>query len=123
MDLSDWDSDLLKALQEMIPRIEGKPCVNIDTMDRKAYTCRRIGELAIEEDAVYGMCEWVDPAEARPDELTDGLAISQDGLQVGPDWWLDTYFNWYLVFTPELVARSLAGDHSWVDEFLAKVEQ
>jgi hypothetical protein len=120
MDFSDWDPELLAKLRVMIPLIEGKPCVNVDTLDRKAYACRRIGELEIEEDAIYGMCEWLDPDDARPDELTPGLAISNDCLEVGPDWWLDTYFNWYLVFDPELAARSLAGDHSWVDEFLAK---
>jgi hypothetical protein len=33
------------------------------------------------------------------------------------------YFGWYFVFDPALVARSLAGDHSWVESFLASAGQ
>src|SRR5262249_47592044 len=36
-------------------------------------------------------------------------------------WWQDMYFGWYFVFDPVLVARSLAGDHSWVGAFLDSV--
>ena len=28
------------------------------------------------------------------------------------------YFGWYFVSYPVLVARSQAGDHSWVESFL-----
>jgi hypothetical protein len=65
--------------------------VNIDTQDRSVYVCRRIGDLVIDEDSMEGMCDWVDSEDARPGELTDGLAISNDCLAVGPRWWLDTY--------------------------------
>ncbi|HVK14005.1 MAG TPA: hypothetical protein VM597_35005, partial [Gemmataceae bacterium] len=45
-----------------------------------------------------------------------------DCLQVGPGWWYDAYFGWYMVYDPARVARSLAGDHSWVPAFLAGFE-
>jgi hypothetical protein len=107
----------------MIRRIKGKPCVCIDSNDRSVYVSRRIDDLVITEDSVEGMCDWVEPYDARPGELTDGLAISNDCLQVGPGWWLDTYFNWYFVFDARLVRRSLTGDHSWVSPFLDKRER
>lgn len=118
MDLDGWPPDLLAAVEAMIPQIEGKPCVNVDADKKTVHACRRIGGLVIVEGVVQGMCEWVEPAEARPEELTDGLAIGWDCLEVGPGWWLDTYFNWYFVFDHSLVARSLEGDHSWVPTFL-----
>ena len=63
----------------------------------------------------------MDPPEARPEELTGGMAIScGDCLELGPGWWFDDYFSWYMAYDPALVARSLSGDHSWVPKFLAK---
>src|SRR5262249_45077324 len=96
----------------------GKPCVNIGDYDGGVYVCRRISGLHTDEDSFNGQCEWVDPEDARPGELTDGMAISCDCVELGPGWWLDTYFGWYFVYDPELVARSLAGDHSWAQPFL-----
>ena len=60
----------------------------------------------------------MDPEDARPGELTDGMAISCDCVRLGPGWFQDTYFGWYFVYDPGLVARSMAGDHSWVKGFL-----
>ena len=62
-----------------------------------------------------------EPADARPDELSDGMAISCDCVRLGPGWWQDMYFGWYFVYEPGFVARSLAGDHSWVKTFLESV--
>ena len=87
------------------------------------YVCRRITGLATDEDSLNGTCEWVEPADARPDELTDGMAISCDCVRLGPGWWQDMYFGWYFVFAPSLVARSRAGDHSWVGSFLDSVRR
>jgi hypothetical protein len=123
MGFGSWDEDLLASVRAMLPLIEGKACVNIDTHDRSVYVCRRIGDLVVDEDSVEGTCDWVDPEHARPGELTDGLAISCECLQIGPGWWLDTYFHWYFVFDPDLINRSLAGDHSWVGPFLDRVER
>ena len=39
-------------------------------------------------------------------------------MRLGPGWWYDAYFDWYYVYEPALVARSLSGDHSWVAAFL-----
>jgi hypothetical protein len=117
------EAKLKAALMEMIPLAEGNPAVLVDGTDRAVYLCRRLSglRLAADENCFYGECDWVDPADARPDELTDGMAISfPDCLQVGPGWWYDAYFNWYFVFDPALVARSLSGDHSWVPGFLAR---
>ena len=113
-----WDGGLRKAVQAMIPEVEGKPCVNIGDSEGGVYVCRRISDLHTVEDCFNGECEWVDPEDARPGELTDGMAISCDCVRLGPGWWLDMYFDWYFVYDSKLVARSLAGDHSWVQEFL-----
>lgn len=115
-----WDLDLLDGVQSMIPEIVGKPFVNLDSQDKSVYVSRRIYDVEVTETAIEGMCEWVDPEDVRPGELTDGLMISCDCLKIGPNWWLDTYFNWYCVFDPELALQSLRGDHSWVDAFLKK---
>jgi hypothetical protein len=114
-----WDADLRASVRAMIPEVEGKPCVNVGGYDGGIYVCRRVSGLATDEDCLNGLCDWVDPADVRPDELTDGLAISCDCVRVGPGWFQDLYFGWYFVFDAALVARSLAGDHSWVPSFLA----
>lgn len=109
------------AVTAMIPLVEGKPAVHVDAHDGSVYVCRRVSDLRLapEESTFYGWCDFVDPPEGRPDELSNGMAISYpDCLRLGPGWWLDTYFNWYMVYDAALVARSLAGDHSWVPMFL-----
>jgi hypothetical protein len=113
------------AVMAMIPLAEGKPIVQVNGADGSAYVCRRVSGLRVasKEWTFYGVCEWDDPPEARPEELTDGMAISSGGcLQLGSGWWYDAYFDWFFVYEPELVARSLAGDHSWVGPFLAGFE-
>jgi hypothetical protein len=125
MDDSDPERELAEAVLAMIPLAEGKPAVHVDGHDGSVFVCRRVSglRLAPDESCFYGECDWVDPPEARPDELTDGMAISYpDCLQVGPGWWYDAYFDWFFVHEPGLVARSLAGDHSWVPGFLARPE-
>jgi hypothetical protein len=105
----------------MIPLVEGKPAIHVDGRDGSVFVCRRLSDLRLapEDNCFYGECDWVDPAEARPEELTDGMAISYpDCLQLGPGWFWDGYFDWYFVYDPPFVARSLAGDHSWVPGFL-----
>ena len=113
-----WDENLRAKVHALIPQLEGKPCLNVDGHNGRVHRCRRISQLETNEDSLEGVCDWVEPADARPDELTDGLAISCDCIRLGPGWLLDTYFDWYLVFDPALVARSFAGDHSWVGPFL-----
>jgi hypothetical protein len=112
------------AVMAMIPLAEGKPAVHVGGHDGSVFVCRRLSglRLAPEECTFYGWCDWVDPPEVRPGELSDGLAISYpDCLRLGPGWFLDGYFGWYMVYDPALVARSLAGDHSWVPAFLKSV--
>jgi hypothetical protein len=113
-----WDEGLRKAVRALIPEVEGKPGVSIGEYDGGVYVCRRISGLNTDEDSFNGQCEWVDPEDARPGELTDEMSISCDCVRLGPGWWLDTYFRWFFVYDPKLVARSLAGDHSWVQPFL-----
>ena len=84
-----WDEELRKAVHAMIPEVEGKPCVNVGEYDGGVYVCRRISGLATDEDCFNGTCEWVEPEDARPDELTDGMAISCDCVRLGPGWWQD----------------------------------
>jgi hypothetical protein len=116
-----WNEDLRKAVRAMIPEVERKPCVNVGGYDGGVYVCRRISGLGTDEDCFNGQCDWVDPADARPDELTEGMAIDCASVRVGPGWWQDMYFGWYFVYDPVLVDRFLAGDHSWVASFLASV--
>ena len=113
-----WDEGLRKAVHAMIPEVEGKPCVNVGGPDGGMYVCLRISGLGTDEDCFNGQCDWVDPADARPDELTDGMAISCDCVRLSPVWLQDMYFGWYFVHDPGLVARSMAGDHPWVNGFL-----
>jgi hypothetical protein len=126
--MDDFDAaerELDAAVAAMVPLVEGKPVVHVDGHDGSVFVCRRVSglRLAPEEACFYGECDWVDPPEARPDELTDGMAISYpDCLQLGPGWFYDAYFDWYFVYEPGLVARSLAGDHAWVPAFLARVK-
>ena len=82
------------------------------------YVCRRISGLGTDEDCFNGHCDWVDPPDARPDELSDEMAIDCSSVRLGPGWWQDMYFGWYFVYDPLLVARSLGGDHSWVESIL-----
>jgi len=118
-----WDPKLRESVRAMIPEAEGKPCVNVGGYDGGVYVCRRIRVLGTDEDCFNGTCEWVDPPDARPDELTDGMAIDCASVRLGPGWWQDMYFGWYFVYDPALVARSLAGDHSWVGAFLDSVQR
>jgi hypothetical protein len=113
-----WDEKLRSAVRALIPTVEGKPCVNVGEYDGGVYYCRRISGLHTDDDSFNGECEWVDPEHARPGELTDGMSISCDCVRLGSGWWQDTYFGWYFVYDQDLVARTLAGDHSWVQPFL-----
>jgi len=113
-----WNAGLRKAVNAMIPEVEGKTIVNTGFYDGGIYVCRRISRLHTDEDSFNGECVWVDPEEARPGELTDAMSISCDCVRLGPGWWSDVYFGWYFIYDPKLVALALAGDHSWVEPFL-----
>ena len=109
------------AVMAMIPLAEGKPLVRVGRRDGCAFVCRRVSGLHVapEEWAFRGECDWLDPPDARPDDLAEVMEIScGDCLGLGPGWWFDSYFGWVYVYDPGLVARSLAGDHSWVPGFL-----
>jgi hypothetical protein len=121
-DFRDAEEEKYTSVMAMIPLAEGKPVVLVDETDQSVFVCRRVSGLHLVRDecVFYGECDWVDPPEERPDELTDGMAISYpDCLDLGPGWWYDSYFHWYFVYEPTLVAQSLAGDHSWVAGVLA----
>ena len=112
------EPEIREAVLAMIAQVEGRPCVNFGEYNGGVYVRRRISGLEIdEEDCFDGACERVDPEDARPGELTDGMAIGCDCLRLGPGWFQDTYFGRYFVYDPALVARSIAGDHSWVKGF------
>jgi hypothetical protein len=113
-----WKEDVRQAVHAMILKVEGKACVNVGGHDGGVYVCRRISGMGTDEDCFNGQCDWVDPDDVRPDELTDGMAIDCSSVRLGPGWWQDMYFGWYFVYDPALVARSVAGDHSWVTPFL-----
>lgn len=111
----------LNRAAAMFARVSGKPCVNVDARTGKVHYCDRIYDLNILDDALEGTCDWQESDDDRPDELTEGLGIGSDLLDVGEDWWFDMYFDWYLVFSTRFVSRSACGDHSWVPDFLAQV--
>jgi hypothetical protein len=114
----DIDDMYLGRAARMFTRISDQPFVSIDTATTRSYVCVRIGNLRVNEGVAEGTCEWQDPPESRPDEMTDGIAIGCDLLDVGEDWWFDMYFHWYYVFEQSLVSRSLNGDDSWVPSFV-----
>jgi hypothetical protein len=121
MDFTWWDENLLASVRSMIPQIEGKSCVNVDMSEGTVFVCRRVSGITVDETSVFGDCEWVEPYEVRPAEMGNGFLISHDCLEVGTEWWMDTYFGWYYVFDPALVARSQSGDNTWVRAFLNSV--
>jgi hypothetical protein len=112
------DPGLREAVRAMIAEVEGKPCVNLDGHDGGVYVCRRLWGLEIDGESLNGACEWADPEDARPDELTVGMRIYCDCVRLGPGWFQDTYFGRYFIYEPALVARSMAGDHSRAKGFL-----
>ena len=63
-----WDESLRRAVQAMIPEVEGKPCVNVAGPNGGIHVCRRISDLGTNEDSFNGLCDWADPPEARPDD-------------------------------------------------------
>ena len=103
----------------MFPNVNNNPFVHLDANTREVQICKRVFDLSVlHNDLVHGWCEWAEQENRRPPELTDELSIGSGLLDVGNNWWLDIYFDWYLVFAPELVSRSLGGDCMWVDTFL-----
>lgn len=96
----------------MFSLVNGKPCVHVDAKTGKVHYCDRLYDLGTSDDVLEGMCDWRVSADERPDELTDGVAIGSDLLDVGVDWWHDLYFDWFFVFTPDYIDRSSRGDHS-----------
>ena len=117
-----WDPERREAVRAMIAEVEGKPCVNVDGHDGGVYVCRRLSGLEFDDESLNTACEWADPEDARPAKLTGGMRIYCTCARLGPGWFPDTYLGWYLVYEPGLVARSFAGDHSWVKPFLASEE-
>ena len=116
--MDDWDAGLSEAVQSLILGVEGRPCVNVGDHDGGVHVCRRISGLEIDGESFRATCEWADPEDARPAELTDGMVIDYECVRLGPGWWQDTYFGWYFVYDAALVARSMAGDHSLVKGFM-----
>lgn len=112
---SDWPR-IQEALREMIPRIEGRPCVFVSRYTRLVFVSRSIHGVEAHKDHVSGTNDWVD--EERLDYLTDDFVIGYDLLEIGPVCWYDRYFQSWYVFDPEKVARSVAGDHTWVPSYL-----
>ncbi len=120
--MNSWDEEMRREVLARIPLVEGMRVVNLGSFEAGEYCCRRIHDLQLDEDSFLGQCDWGDPPQLRPDELTEGMAISCDCLRLGSGWWQDTYFGWYFVYDPELVARAFGGDRSWVGNFLSTVE-
>ena len=118
MNDDDRDYMILGRAASMIAEIDGHPCINVDADSLNVCICRRIHSLFVNGGVIEGTCEWITPRDERAEELTDGLAIGCDCLDVGDAWWHDTYFNWYFVFDEGFVTRTLAGDTSWITPFL-----
>src|SRR4051812_5923557 len=78
------DPEARKAAQAMIAEAEGNSCVNFGEYDGEVYVCRRLSGLEVNEDGcLYGTRVWVDPEDARPGELTDGMAPAPGVGHVG----------------------------------------
>lgn len=104
----------------MFPRISNHPCVNLHAFKRVVHVCRSIHSLRSEEGVIWGTCDWEDVHEDRIPELTDGLAIGCDQLEVGETWWFDMYFGWFFIFDRRLVDLSQNRDTTWVPSFLER---
>ena len=111
----------------MIPLAEGKPLVRVAPQNKlipreeSVFVCRQISGLHVASDewCFRGDCDWIDPPVSRPDNLVKVMEIScGDCLKLGAGWWYDGYFDWYYVFDPALVVKSLRSDHAWVTGFL-----
>lgn len=114
----DTNTEYLLRASQLFPRIEGKPFANVQAATGAVCVGQRIHSLRVDDGVLCGECDWLTPPNERPQELTDGLAIGSDLLDVGHDWWLDRYFDWYFVFDENPVDRSLKNDFTWVREFL-----
>jgi hypothetical protein len=68
---AEWENRA--AVTAIIPLAEGKPAVDVEGRDGSVFICRRLSGLRL---APQEWCDWVDPPEARPGELSDGMAIS-----------------------------------------------
>ena len=117
------DRAYLELASEMFPTIHGKPCANVDTASGEVFVSMTITDFRIEDQTLYALCEWMEPDEIRPPELTNETVISGALLDVGQQWWLDIYFGWFLVFDSKLVSQSLNGNHEWVRDFLKNVHK
>lgn len=51
------DGEVSEAVRELIPQVEGKPCVKVGTYDGGVYVCRRISGFETDEDSFNGTCE------------------------------------------------------------------
>jgi hypothetical protein len=116
--MDDWDAGLKRAVNALIPEVEGKTIINTGFYDGGVYVCRRISGLYTDGDSFNGECEWVDAEDDRPGELTPEMSICCSCVRLGPGWWADIYFGWYFIYDPKAVEHTLAGDHSWAERFL-----
>ena len=80
--MDDWDAGLRNAVNALIPEVEGKPVVNTGFYDGGVYICRRIRGRHTREDRFNGECEWIDPEELRPGELTDEILRFESRFQL-----------------------------------------
>jgi hypothetical protein len=89
--MDELEPELKGSVLALIARAEGLPIVNVSGRDGTPYVARRVYGLRLDEEGTFlGEWDWVDPPEVRPDELTEGLAISApDCLRIGRGWWCD----------------------------------
>lgn len=110
------------AAERMFAEIEGKPCVLVQPSGGVSYVylIGTLDRLRLEVDCVAGRNKFIGRNDSWPDELLHGdeFMISEDCLEVDSEWWRDTSRNEYLVFAPDKVARSFAGDDAWVESCL-----
>ena len=114
---SKWP-EMCLALQQMVPHIEGKPCVYLTRFTRQVFVCRGLHDIRVSHDAIAGKHDWVDPQETLLDYLSEEFELSYDVLEYGGHCWYDNYFQAWYVFDPEMVERSMRGDHAWVGPYL-----
>ena len=102
----------------MFSRVNGNPCANVDLQSGDVFVSTTIVDLRVEDQTLFALCDWIEPDENRPFEMTNETVISGGLLDVGEHWWLDLYFDWFLVFDPDLVSLALSGIHDWVSDFI-----
>lgn len=109
-----------EAARRMIPGIEGKPAVYVMAFGGELiiFVSQRTSNIQMDDEMIIWSNDWIDPIDAWIDDIQEELSIGEGCLEVAPGWWFDCYFGSWFIFDPDMVAKSLARDDSWIGPYL-----